>query len=91
MFAQAADRPTRFIRAMILPAAYLGKSSAEYLREEDKPKPKVQQYKMFVDLPLAGDFVARMSASDMRGAVERPIPDVAPLIRATTEARHIGL
>jgi hypothetical protein len=52
VFAQAADRPTRFIRAMILPAAYSGKSSVEYLREEDKPKPKSQQYKMFVDLPL---------------------------------------
>ena len=52
VFAQAADRPTRFIRTMILPAAYLGKSSAEYLNEEDKAKPKVQQYKIFVDLPL---------------------------------------
>ena len=52
VFAQAADRPTRFIRTMILPAAYLGKSSAEYLREEDKAKPKVQQYKIFVDLAL---------------------------------------
>jgi len=52
VFAQAADRPTRFIRAMILPAAYLGKSSVEYLREEDKPKPKSQTYKMYVDLPL---------------------------------------
>jgi hypothetical protein len=53
VFAQAADRPTRFIRAMLLPATYLGKSSVEYLRDEDKPKPKLQQYKMFVDLPLA--------------------------------------
>ena len=53
VFAQATDRPTRFIRAMILPAAYLGKSSVEYLREEDKQKPKSQQYKMFVDLPLS--------------------------------------
>ena len=53
VFAQAADRPTRFIRTMILPASYLGKSSAEYLREEDKAKPKVQQYKIFVDLPLS--------------------------------------
>ena len=90
VFAQAADRPTRFIRAMILPAAYLGKSSAEYLNEEDKAKPKVQQYKIFVDLPLT---VLRSphERSNMRGAVERPIPDVAPLIRATTEAHHIGL
>jgi hypothetical protein len=52
VFAQAADRPTRFIRTMILPAPYLGKSSAEYLREEDKDKPRVQQYKIFVDMVL---------------------------------------
>ncbi len=52
VFAQAADRPTRFIRVMILPVAYVGKSSVEYLNEEDKAKPKSQQYKMFADLPL---------------------------------------
>ncbi len=52
VFAQAADRPTRFIRVMILPQAYLGKSSVEYLNEEDKAKPKSQQYKIFADMPL---------------------------------------
>ena len=52
VFAQAADRPTRFIRMMILPVAYVGRSSAEYLNEEDKAKPKSQQYKIFADLPL---------------------------------------
>ena len=52
VFAQAADRPTRFIRVMILPASYLGKSSVEYLREEDRAKPRVQQYKIFVDMML---------------------------------------
>ena len=52
VFAQAADRPTRFIRVMILPRAYLGKSSVEYLNEEDKPKPKTQTYKIYVDMPL---------------------------------------
>ena len=52
MFAQAADRPTRFIRVMILPLAYLGKSSVEYLREEDKGKPRSQQYKIYADMPL---------------------------------------
>jgi hypothetical protein len=57
VFAQAADRPTRFIRTMILPVACLGKSSAEYLREEDRAKPKVQQYKMFADLPLTWGVV----------------------------------
>ena len=53
VFAQAADRPTRFIRVMILPAAYLGKSSVEYLNEEDKAKPKSQAYKIYADMPLS--------------------------------------
>ena len=52
VFAQAADRPTRFIRVMILPLAYLGKSSVEYLNDEDKAKPKSQAYKIFADMPL---------------------------------------
>jgi hypothetical protein len=52
VFAQAADRPTRFIRAMILPMAYLARSSVEYLNEEDKAKPKSQTYKVYVDMPL---------------------------------------
>ena len=52
VFAQAADRPTRFIRVMILPRACLGKSSIEYLNEEDKAKPKSQSYKIFADMPL---------------------------------------
>jgi hypothetical protein len=52
VFAQGADRPTRFIRVMILPASYAGKSSVEYLNEEDKTKPKSQQYKIFADLLL---------------------------------------
>jgi len=52
VFAQAADRPTRFIRGMILPQAYLGKSSVEYLDEADKAKPKSQQYKIYADRPI---------------------------------------
>jgi hypothetical protein len=52
VFAQAADRPTRFVRVMVLPLAYLGKSSVDYLNEEDKAKPKSQQYKIFADMPL---------------------------------------
>lgn len=58
VFAQAADRPTRFIRVMILPRAYLGKSSIEYLNESDRAKPKSQNYKIFVDLPLAMQAVS---------------------------------
>jgi hypothetical protein len=53
VFAQAADRPTRFIRVMVLPLAYLGKSSVDYLNEEDKAKPKAQAYKILADMPLS--------------------------------------
>lgn len=58
VFAQAADRPTRFIRVMILPRAYLGKSSIEYVNEADRAKPKSQNYKIFVDLPLTVQAVS---------------------------------
>jgi hypothetical protein len=53
VFAQAADRATRFVRVMILPMAYLGKSSVQYLRDEDKAKPKTQSYKIYADMPIA--------------------------------------
>jgi hypothetical protein len=54
VFAQAAaDRPSRFIRVMILPRELLGKSSIQYVNEEDKAKPKSQQYKIYVDAPIA--------------------------------------
>jgi len=54
VYAQAGDRPTRFIRVMILPRALIGKSSIQYVNEEDKTKPKLQQYRVFVDTPLTG-------------------------------------
>jgi hypothetical protein len=54
MFAQAAaDRPSRFIRVMILPRALLGKSSIQYLDEADREKPRVQQYRILADAPIA--------------------------------------
>ena len=37
---------------MILPRACLGKSSIEYLNEQDKAKPKSQSYKIFADMPI---------------------------------------
>jgi len=52
VFAQAADRPTRFIRVLILPAALLGKSSIQYVNDDDKAKPKTQQYKIYADMPI---------------------------------------
>ena len=54
VFAQAAaDRPSRFIRVMILPRALAGKSSIQYVNEEDKAKPKAQQYKIYADAPIS--------------------------------------
>jgi hypothetical protein len=53
VFAQGADRPTRFIRVMVLPRALMGKSSIAYVNEEDKAKPKSQQYKVYVDAPIS--------------------------------------
>ena len=54
VFAQAAmDRPSRFIRVMVLPRTLIGKSSFQFVNEEDKAKPRVQQYNIFVDAPIA--------------------------------------
>jgi hypothetical protein len=54
VFAQSADdRPSRFVRVMILPRALIGKSSIEYLNEDDKAKPKTQSYKIFADAPIS--------------------------------------
>jgi hypothetical protein len=53
VFAQAsADRPSRFIRVMIIPRAFMGKSTLRLVNEEDEGKPRAQQYKVYVDAPL---------------------------------------
>ena len=53
VFAQAAkDRPSRFIRVMILPRALLGKSSLQLVDEADKARPRSQQYKVYADAPI---------------------------------------
>ncbi len=54
VFAQAAsDKNSRFIRLMILPRELQGKSSIQYVNEEDKAKPKSQQYKIYADTPIS--------------------------------------
>ena len=54
VFAQASsDKPSRFIRVMILPRELVGKSSIQYVNEEDKSKPKSQQYKVYADAPIS--------------------------------------
>jgi hypothetical protein len=53
VFAQAAGRPTRFIRVMVLPARLLGQSSIAYVNAEDRAKPKSQRYMVYVDTPIS--------------------------------------
>src|SRR5262249_11152124 len=54
VFAQAAaDRRSRFTRRMILPRALLGNSSLALVNDEDKGKPRLQQYQIFADVPIA--------------------------------------
>jgi hypothetical protein len=54
VFAQAAaDRPSRFIRVMILPASLVGKSSIFYVNPDDREKPKSQKYKSYIDTPIS--------------------------------------
>jgi len=58
VFAQASpDKSSRFIRVMILPRELVGKSSIQYVNDEDKAKPKSQQYKIYADAPIS--FEAR--------------------------------
>src|SRR5262249_54533831 len=58
VFAQAApDKSSRFVRVMILPRELHGKSSIQYVNEEDKAKTKSQQYKIYADAPIT--FAAR--------------------------------
>lgn len=45
VFAQAdLDVPSRFVRVMVLPPELAGKSSITYVNDEDRDKPKSQQY-----------------------------------------------
>jgi quercetin dioxygenase-like cupin family protein len=50
VFAAASESvPTAFVRCMVLPAELKGKRSLRYVSEEDAEKPKLQEYRIFVD------------------------------------------
>jgi quercetin dioxygenase-like cupin family protein len=60
VFAAASETvPTAFVRCMVLPAELLGKRSLRYVRDEDADKPKLQEYRIFVDELLTDAAVAR--------------------------------
>ncbi len=59
VFAAASESvPTAFVRCMVLPAELLGKRSLRYVRDEDGDKPKLQEYRIFVDELLSDAPVA---------------------------------
>lgn len=43
---------TAFARVMVLPRRLLGASSIQYVRPEDRDRPKSQRYQVFVDRPI---------------------------------------
>ncbi|MCY3738972.1 MAG: hypothetical protein OXG13_21435 [Gemmatimonadaceae bacterium] len=49
IYARASDEPTSFVRAMVVPRAYKGRTTITYVKAEDADKPKPQQYTRFVD------------------------------------------
>jgi quercetin dioxygenase-like cupin family protein len=60
VFAAASEEvPSSFVRCMVLPAELLGKRSLRYVRDEDADKPKLQEYRMFVDELLTDAAVTR--------------------------------
>ena len=50
IYAQASDTElTSFVRSMVLPREYKGRTSITYVKPEDADKPKPQEYTRFVD------------------------------------------
>ena len=49
IYARASDEPTSFVRAMVVPRSYKGRTTITYVKAEDAEKPKPQQYTRFVD------------------------------------------
>ena len=48
----SAEAPTSFVRCLVLPADLRGRPSIRYLLDEDRDKPKTQQYQVFIDDPI---------------------------------------
>lgn len=49
IYARASDESTSFVRAMVVPRSYKGRTTITYVKAEDADKPKPQQYTRFVD------------------------------------------
>jgi hypothetical protein len=50
VYARGSEKtPSSFVRAMIVPEAYVGRSTITYVLPEDKDKPKSQSYKRYLE------------------------------------------
>lgn len=53
VYAKASEKElTAFVRVMIVPAEYRGRSTISYVRPEDGDKPKSQTYKRYLEEPI---------------------------------------
>ena len=53
VYAKASERHlSTFVRVMIIPEEYRGKSTITYVRSEDKDKPKSQTYNRYLEEPI---------------------------------------
>jgi hypothetical protein len=53
VYAKASEKePSAFVRVMIIPAEYKGRSTITYVRPEDKDKPKSQSYTRYLEEPI---------------------------------------
>ncbi len=54
VYAKASEKePTSFVRVMIIPEEYRGRSTITYVRAEDKDKPKSQSYVRYLEEPIS--------------------------------------
>ncbi len=54
VYAKASERHlSSFVRVMIIPAEYRGRSTITYVRPEDAQKPKSQSYQRYLEEPIA--------------------------------------
>jgi hypothetical protein len=54
VYAKASERElTAFVRVMIIPESYRGRSTITYVRPEDQDKPKSQSYKRYLEEQIA--------------------------------------
>jgi quercetin dioxygenase-like cupin family protein len=48
----ATDRPSAFVRVLLLPEAWAGKRTIRYVHEEDEARPKLQRPTVFLEHPF---------------------------------------